>query len=952
MTLPIEVLVVDDDADTLNGTRRLLEQAGYSVSVAADGEAALNAVRASRPQLILLDRDLPGIDGVEVCRRIKLDADLVDCLVVLASSAYATTDDMAEGLEAGADGYILRPVSNRVLLARVHSYARIAALMADLRHTKEALEQSEAAANRSQAAALNLAEDALEARRVSEALNRWLQHEARERAQVDSTLRASDELHRLILRTAQDGLWITDLHGRILEVNEAYCRRSGYSEAELLTMSIQDLRVGKSAAWVEANIDQLVEHGGGTFDSEHRCKDGSTWHLEVSVTHLSIEDGRLVVFMHDITERQTAQDELRRTNENLVEAQRLAKVGSWYLDIASNQVTWSHELFEMYEVDPAESVPPYPEQHRLFTPRSWELLTATLANTTATGVPYELDLETVRMDGSNRWTHVRGEVIKDEHGATVGLSGIAQDVTDQRRANIARAESELRLASIIESSMDAIITVDDQQHIVIFNPAAEAIFRLSRRQAIGLSLDHFIPASSHQRHHQQMAAFGSESSPALPRALPSPTTGLRADGEEFRMEATVSKVRIGDHQYFTAVLRDLTERDRIAANLETTESQLRHSQKMEAFGELAGGVAHDFNNILAVISMQVELTAMEPGLSSSAQEGLELVRMATERAAQLTNQLLVFSRRQVLQSTRLDLNQTVRAFDRMLQRLIGEHVQLTLQLQPSPLIVRGDNGMLEQAILNLVLNSRDAMPSGGSIIIATDEIDLRDKDAAAAGGVQPGLFARLRVIDEGLGVPPEMEKQIFEPFFTTKDVGKGTGLGLATVLGIVQQHRGAITLAPTPGGGTTMEILLPIEPDEVTETDVRPAAQVRRTGTETILLVEDDLILRRITRDTLERAGYRVLEAGTGVEALAVSGAGTEPIDVLFTDTVMPGGMSGPELAEQLQREQPNLAVIITTGYSHELSGKELVLPGRQAFLRKPYLQGQLFESIREVLDS
>ena len=381
------------------------------------------------------------------------------------------------------------------------------------------------------------------------------------------------------------------------------------------------------------------------------------------------------------------------------------------------------------------------------------------------------------------------------------------------------------------------------------------------------------------------------------------------------------------------------------------EEQLRQSQKMEAIGQLAGGVAHDFNNILTVIQGYASILLMAGNPSDETVDSVRQIVSAAERAANLTRQLLLFSRRQVMQPGLLNLNDLVTSLVKMLQRIVGEDVKQQLHLHPRPLTVHADAGMLDQVLMNLVVNARDAMPGGGRLIIETAEKALTEAEAALIPDATPGRYACLSVTDSGSGIAPEALPHIFEPFFTTKEVGKGTGLGLATVFGIVQQHGGALQVESEVGGGTTFHIFLPTaEAAEVAEEKV--AAKMLPRGTETILVVEDEPSLRLLNRIVLERQGYQVLEAAHGVEALEVWERHAGRIHLLLTDLVMPEGLSGLELAARLRKRSPDLPVIFTSGYSAEMAGRELSLEPGQYFLQKPTPLPELLETLRRCLDS
>jgi len=390
--------------------------------------------------------------------------------------------------------------------------------------------------------------------------------------------------------------------------------------------------------------------------------------------------------------------------------------------------------------------------------------------------------------------------------------------------------------------------------------------------------------------------------------------------------------------------RDVTERKQL-------EEQLRQSQKMEAFGQLAGGVAHDFNNLLTVILGHIALLQLQESLNPDQAAGLVEIAKAAERAANLTRQLLTFSRRQLFQPKPLDLNEVVANTSKMLQRLIGEHIGLETHFAPGGAPVMADRTMLEQILINLAVNSRDAMPKGGRLIIQTAAIVISEADVQANPKARPGAFIRLKVIDTGCGIAPKEMERIFEPFFTTKEVGKGTGLGLATIFGIVAQHRGWIEVESKLNSGTAFHIYLPrLAESEKSQTEFSRAPEVRG-GNETILLVEDEAPVRSLARTLLERKGYHVIEADSGLSALQIWQQHRDAIDLLLTDMVMPEGVSGRELAERLCSEKPGLKVVYCSGYTDDMLGENSPLRNNPNFLEKPFNSHKLLKQVRDCLD-
>ncbi len=392
-----------------------------------------------------------------------------------------------------------------------------------------------------------------------------------------------------------------------------------------------------------------------------------------------------------------------------------------------------------------------------------------------------------------------------------------------------------------------------------------------------------------------------------------------------------------------STLVDLTERKRL-------EEQYLQAQKMEAVGQLAGGVAHDFNNLLTIISGCSELLFESLPPDDARRELVREVARAGDRAAALTRQLLAFSRRQVLAPRVLDLNALVADLSKMLRRLIGEDVELTTVLQEGLWEVTADPGQLEQVLMNLAVNARDAMPRGGRLTVETANVELGEDFARAHPEVRPGRYVLLAVSDTGVGMTPEVQARIFEPFFTTKERGKGTGLGLATVYGIVQQSGGHVTVASEPGVGTTFQVYLP-RAERAGRVSVAPAGRPAAAGSETVLLAEDDDAVRFFTRIALEQAGYAVLEATGGEEALALAERHAGPVHLLVTDVVMPR-LGGRELAGRLQGRYPGLKVLFLSGYTDDAVVRHGVLHEEVNFLQKPFTPAALTQKVREVLDA
>ncbi len=409
--------------------------------------------------------------------------------------------------------------------------------------------------------------------------------------------------------------------------------------------------------------------------------------------------------------------------------------------------------------------------------------------------------------------------------------------------------------------------------------------------------------------------------------------GLTGVRRWLRTQAAPLRDRHGAVTAVLAISRDITAQREL-------EAQLRHSQKMEAIGQLAGGIAHDFNNILTVIQ-GFALTLLENGHNpESRQVATRHIVDAAERAAGLTRQLLAFGRRQIMLPVDVDLNEIVTSLAKMVRRVLGEDIDLQLQLSATPLVVHVDPGLLDQVLMNMVINARDAMPSGGLLSVET-----------AARASLDGAQAVVRVVDTGTGIPAAYLPRIFDPFYTTKDAGKGSGLGLATAFGIVAQHGGRIDVSSQLGRGTTFEVVLPASTRTPAPRAVASETAAAKGGSETILLVEDEPAVRTLNKVVLERGGYTVIEAANGAEGLEAWHKAGGKVDLLLTDVVMPEGMSGRELAMRLQKDRPDLPVIFTSGYSADFAGRELSLRDGQSFLQKPTAPKEILNAVRRSLD-
>jgi two-component system cell cycle sensor histidine kinase/response regulator CckA len=530
-------------------------------------------------------------------------------------------------------------------------------------------------------------------------------------------------------------------------------------------------------------------------------------------------------------------------------------------------------------------------------------------------------------------------------GRKVHLSSV-RDIRERKLAQAAVLAERDILRTLIDNLPDVIFTTDSEGRFRISNSAHLQLLGVREQQDVeGKSVFDFHPQPLAEGYHEDNLRVLRQGESIMNREELCPN--VAGNKRWFLTTKVPLRDREGRVKGLVGIVRDITERRRL-------EEQLRQAQKMEAVGQLAGGVAHDFNNLLAIIRGNAELLLMDDSqLGGEAAGCLKQIVNASERAANLTRQLLIFSRKQAMQSQPLLLNELVANLAKMLNRVIREDIKLECDPAASLPFVQADPGMLEQVIMNLVVNACDAMPKGGHLSIATEQITPDEAQTRGLNGACPENLVCLRVSDTGTGISPEHLPHIFEPFFTTKEPGKGTGLGLATVYGIVKQHKGRVEVASRVGRGTTFEIFLPaIPPPQEQQTEVAAGADTRG-GSETILLVEDDLAVRLITRRVLESFGYRVLETASAQEAMELWRQRAGEIALLLTDVVMPGGLSGRDLADQLRFEKPELTIIFMSGYSSELLGKDTDFFRRtnSCFLHKPCSKDILLHTVRLCLD-
>jgi two-component system cell cycle sensor histidine kinase/response regulator CckA len=555
-----------------------------------------------------------------------------------------------------------------------------------------------------------------------------------------------------------------------------------------------------------------------------------------------------------------------------------------------------------------------------------------------------------KKDGTIFWVSLNARFFKNEQGKVAGAECFARDISEREQVADRLRASEERYKQLVDNTDTGFVVIDEQGIVVSANEPYVRLAGAKRMEdVVGHSVTEWTAPDQRENNARAVALCARQGS-----IQDFETVYQHADGTrvEVTINATVEETAEGGKR-LASLCRDITARKRAEAERENLEQQLRLSQRLESIGSLAGGIAHDFNNLLSVILCCTDFALGRVTDDDRARDELLEVKKAGERAVALTRQLLAFSRKQVLQPVVLDLNQIAAGVEKMLRRILGEDIDYVQVLAPDLGVVRADPGQIEQVLMNLVVNARDAMPTGGKLTIETCNVDLDEEYAARHVATKPGAYVRLVVSDTGCGMDAATQARVFEPFFTTKEKGKGTGLGLSTVYGIVKQSGGNIWVYSEPGQGTTFKIYLPrVFSAEKTVTGSRLAAVPdRATGTETILVVDDEKAIRHIAKGILGAAGYTVLTAAAASNALLTSKAHQGKIHLLLTDVVMPH-VSGRALAESLAVARPGIKVLYMSGYTDDAIVHHGTLDPGTHFIGKPFSGADLTKKVREVLDS
>jgi PAS domain S-box-containing protein len=618
-----------------------------------------------------------------------------------------------------------------------------------------------------------------------------------------------------------------------------------------------------------------------------------------------------------------------------------AAIGMWEQDLITDQVTWSDTMEVIHGIPRRD----FPQTLDAFLQRIHPDDRAELRHAFTQGAlsasKYTTTYRNVWPDGSIHWVESTARITRDAAGRPTQVVGVDRDITERKLADAALVESERAYRSTFEGAPVGIAHVALNGRWLRVNRRLCEILGYSREELLALDIRSLLHPEDFA---QEAQAFANVASGSLDR-YHGEKRFRRRDGTYVWTLLNVAVHRDEEDQprYIIPIIDDITDR-------RTLEAQFRQAQKMDAVGQLAGGVAHDFNNLLTVILGFSELILDNPTIDEVGRRDVDQIAHSARLAAVLTSQLLAFSRRQTLEPRILDLNAVIAGMEGLLDRLLGEQVELATQLAPGLGRVSADQSQIEQVVMNLAVNARDAMPGGGIVRIETGNVDLDEVFVAAHPGANRGSHVMFAVTDTGVGMDRAMQARLFEPFYTTKEQGKGTGLGLATVYGVVKQSNGYIGVESELGRGSTFTVYLPGVTESVSR-PVRESAPVPLTGTESILLVEDQDDVRRIAREALTRHGYVVLEASNGNQALALMEQHAASIQLVLTDVVMPG-MDGRELGRRIGLHHQDVRILYMSGYADAIVGDDGVLVPGLAFLPKPFTPKRLLQKVREVLDA
>ncbi len=750
----------------------------------------------------------------------------------------------------------------------------------------------------------------------------------------------SEKKFSTLFLSSPDGIVITDARdGAFTEVNDRFLEFLGYTRDEVIGRTVVGLGIWAVPDERKVFRRALAQKGlMNGLETTIRTKQGAIVPCLVSGRTIDIGGKPHVIsVVTDISRRKSMEQGLRDSLDKFRSMAEQSLVGIYI--VQDGVFKYVNRTFaELFGYTAGELINTRSPRD-LTVPEDWALVEEHGRRRRAgTSLSGSYEIRGVRKDGGV----VMIEVYESQalfEGRTANI-GALLDISRRKKAEEAVRDSEGKLQAITRTAPDAIILLTDAGKISYWNPAAEMMFGYGAGEVMGKEPEFIIPERFREAHAFKRFAETGEG-PKLGATVE--MAGLRKDGTEFPLELSLTGFLLKKKRHASGIIRDITERKRL-------EGQLLHAQKMEAIGTLAGGIAHDFNNILNVIIGYGSLVLDGMGADNPSRDRMREVLSAADRAANLTKRLLMFSRKDVVDFKHIRVNDIVSGMEKMLYRIIGEDLELRIKVADKQAIIFADAGQLEQVLMNLVTNARDAMPKGGYLTISTGSAEIDDDYISAHGYGTAGKYASISVADTGVGMNAETQNKIFEPFYTTKGVGEGTGLGLSIAYGIIKQHKGFIQVTSEAGKGARFEILLPLSDKAASEHHVADSS-VPQGGTETILIAEDEAPLRDLMRIILESFGYTVLAAEDGEEAVRMFLEHRDRVRLVILDMIMPK-KNGKDAADEIKKAQPGIRTLFVSGYSEGMIKKQGGLGEGLVFIQKPFSAKVLLTKVRELLDA
>jgi len=743
--------------------------------------------------------------------------------------------------------------------------------------------------------------------------------------------------YQTLFEQSPDGILIVDTDGKIIEFNQAAHRELGYSRDEFAGLRISDIDPYQTPEDIQASIEDVLNKGRAQFEVRHRAKDGEIRDVQV-ITQTIVLSGRTVfhTIWRDITERKRSETALRESEERYRALADTAQDIIFIID-RNDCIKYINRFGAMLLGKLPEDIIGKPRKE-FFSPDPSEQQKLNLQEVFSTGFPLYVENKAV-FSGREVWLNTSLTPIRNQEDSVHAVLGISRDITEHRRAEEELKVSRSFLETVIETEPECVKLIGKDGHLLMMNRSgldmieADTFEQVKEQSVFPLVSPKYLKAFKKLTDDVFQGKTGE---------MVFQMTGLK--GRTLWLDTRAVPLRNDRNEIIAmlAITRDITERRKL-------EEQLRQAQKMEAVGTFAGGIAHDFNNILTAIIGYASILQMKLAENASLRMNVEHVLVSAERGAQLTQSLLAFSRKQIINPKLVNLHEIIRRMEQFLIRIIGEEITLKTVPADEALMVMVDTAQIEQVLMNLATNARDSMPEGGTLTIETGSTELDEGYAKTHGYGKPGRYAVITVSDTGTGMAEKTRVRVFEPFFTTKEIGKGTGLGLSIAYGIMKQHDGYINVYSEPGKGSTFKLYLPQIKSKIKTAHLQESIPFL-SGTETILLAEDDPEVRDLTRNVLEESGYTVIEAVDGEDAVSKITENRERIQLVILDVVMPK-KNGKEVYEEIKKTTPGIRVLFTSGYTANTIQTRGFLDRGLHFIAKPVSPKQLLQKVREVLD-